>query len=89
MRVELDALRAENFALRSEKIRRAASLPLRLTLPEFASLVRLSDITIRRMVKSRQIEAHGPPYLIPRRELEKFGVSMADAGEAFTLLAAA
>lgn len=58
-------------------------LPLRLTVPEFASLVRLCDESIRRRIRSREIEAYGRPHLIPRRELEKFGVSIADAAEVY------
>lgn len=90
LRIEIDSLRAELFAARGEQIRHAQNkrLPLRLTVPEFAKIVRLCDETIRRQIRSRQIEASGQPFLIPRRELEKFGVSLADAEELFSREAA-
>lgn len=68
-------------------------LPLRLTVEEFARLTRLSAKTIQRSIRSRSIEARGRPYLIPRRELEKFGISPAEVTEkdlgAFSWAAAA
>jgi len=54
-------------------------LPLRLTVGEFAFLVRQGEETIRREIRARLIAAQGRPYLIPRRELEKFGVTIAEA----------
>lgn len=89
LRQEIDALRAQRYADRGEGIRRAASLPLRLTVAEFARLSRRCEETIRRMIRARQLGAEGPPYLIPRRELEKMGVSLADAAETFSRSAAA
>jgi Helix-turn-helix domain len=50
-------------------------LPLRLTVDEFARISRLCPETIRRMIRRREIEAFGTPYLIPRRELLKIGIS--------------
>ena len=58
-------------------------LPLRLKVSEFAGLVRLCDETVRRKIRSREIRATGRPHLIPRAELEKFGVSLADAAECY------
>jgi hypothetical protein len=81
---EVRSLRAELGELRAmlspaAQVAVPSTLPLRLTVPEFARLVRLCEETIRRMIRARQIEADGPPFLIPRRELEKFGVSPLDA----------
>lgn len=56
-------------------------LPLRLKVSEFAGLVRLCEETVRRKIRSREIRATGRPHMIPRAELEKFGVSLADAAE--------
>jgi hypothetical protein len=61
-------------------------MPLRLTVQEFAKLIRVCDETVRREIKARNIDAQGRPHLIPRRELEKFGVSVADAAEAWPQL---
>ena len=62
------------------------TLPLRLTVSEFASLVRLCAETVRRMIRSRQLVAHGRPFLIPRGELHKFGVPLVDAAEEYSRL---
>lgn len=82
LKEERAARQAEAYAKRDEKIR-AATLPLRLTVQEFGSLVRLCDESVRRLIRSRQIEAYGQPFLIPRRELEKLGVNQAEAAEVF------
>ena len=59
-----------------------ARLPLRLTVKEFARLTRLCEKTVQREIRARGIEARGRPYLIPRRELEKFGVRWSEVTEA-------
>ena len=56
-------------------------LPLRLTVGEFASLVRLHPEVIRRKIRGRVIKAEGRPHLIPRSELARFQVDLADAAE--------
>lgn len=81
LRIELDRAHAGLATLRGGVKTPAATLPLRLTVGEFARLVRCCDETIRRMIHAREIEAKGQPFLIPRRELEKFGVSLADAAQ--------
>lgn len=58
-------------------------LPLRLKVSEFAELVRLCHETVRRKIRSREIRATGRPHMIPRGELEKFGVSLVDAAELY------
>lgn len=57
-------------------------MPLRLTVREFAHLTRISEKTVQREIRARGIEARGRPYLIPRRELEKFGVVWSEVTEA-------
>jgi len=37
---------------------------------------------VQRDIRARVIEARGRPYLIPRRELEKFGVIWSEVTEA-------
>ena len=59
-----------------------ARMPLRLTVKEFAHLTRISEKTVQREIRARGIEARGRPYLIPRRELEKFGVRWSEVTEA-------
>jgi hypothetical protein len=60
-------------------------LPLRLTVDEFASIVRECEETIRRNIRCGNIEARGRPYMIPARELLKFGISPGDVTEAHFL----
>ncbi|MFM8336277.1 MAG: helix-turn-helix domain-containing protein [Opitutaceae bacterium] len=57
-------------------------MPLRLTVREFAQLTRVCEKTVQRDIRARVIEARGRPYLIPRRELEKFGVIWSEVTEA-------
>lgn len=57
------------------------TLPLRLTVGEFGRICRICDETVRRMIRRGEIFAHGKPYLIPRRELIKMGISPADVTE--------
>jgi Helix-turn-helix domain len=59
-----------------------ARVPLRLTVREFAQLTRVCEKTVQRDIRARIIEARGRPYLIPRRELEKFGVIWSEVTEA-------
>ncbi len=61
-------------------------LPLRLTAREFAILTRQCEETIHRKVRSREIVGQGRPTLIPRRELEKFDISLTDAEQAYARL---
>ena len=49
-------------------------LPLRLTVEEFARISRICPETVRRMIRRREIGAHGKPYLIPCGELLKVGI---------------
>lgn len=59
------------------------TLPSVLTVPEFGLLVRSCDEVIRRKIRRRKIKAlggdRGTPYLIPCRELLRFGVNLEDA----------
>jgi hypothetical protein len=59
-------------------------LPLRLKVSEFAALVRLHPETVREKIRARLIEAQGRPHMIPRRELEKFGITIAEADFVFS-----
>jgi hypothetical protein len=59
-----------------------ARMPLRLTVREFSMLVRLGDEAVRLKIRAGTIEAQGRPHLIPRRELGKFGIGLADAAAA-------
>jgi hypothetical protein len=61
-------------------------LPLRLTVREFATLIRLGEEAVRIKIRAGTIEAQGRPHLIPRRELGKFGVDLADADEMYAIL---
>lgn len=92
LRSEIEAARADNFAMRGEKLRHshgiskndrdgAYQLPFRFTVEEFAAIAALSEETIRRKIRCRKIVAFGPPYLIPRGELEKLGISLKDVAE--------
>lgn len=60
---------------------RPATLPSVLTSDEFAYLCRFTPAGVRRMIRRREVKAFGRPARIPCRELEKFGVSLADAAE--------
>jgi len=57
------------------------TLPLRLTVGEFGQICRICNETVRRMIRRREILAHGKPYLIPRSELLKMGINPADVTE--------
>ena len=54
-------------------------LPLRLTVEEFSSLIRLTPEVVRRKIRAGLINAKGRPHLIPRSELAQFDVSISDA----------
>ena len=54
--------------------------PALLTAAEFGCVIGRHPEVVRRMIRSRQIKAKGRPYQIPVRELERFGVNVADAG---------
>ena len=66
------------------------SLPLRLTVEEFARIARICPETVRRDIRARKIKAKGRPYLIPCGELLKVDINPSDVTEAhFYGLAAA
>ena len=59
------------------------TVPLRLTTEQFLDVLERTGVgicaeTLRRKIRAREIDAYGRPYAIPRRELEKFGLSLAD-----------
>jgi hypothetical protein len=58
-------------------------LPLVLTTEEYAYLVRQATETVRRRIRSGEIEAHGRPARIPSRELRKLGIDLDDAARVY------
>lgn len=56
-------------------------LPLRLTVEEFALLVRLHPEVVRRKIRGNVIRAQGRPHMIPRAELTAFQVNFQEAAE--------
>lgn len=57
------------------------TIPLRLTVEGFVEILRRTGVpvcaeTVRRRIRAGDVEAHGRPYAIPRRELEKFGLAI-------------
>jgi hypothetical protein len=71
--------RGERSASSPEVYSRSVCLPSLLDTNEFAFLIRETPESVRRKIRQRKIKAKGCPARIPCRELERFGVDLADA----------
>jgi hypothetical protein len=72
----------DHQAVAQSPLNRRAMVPLRLTVQEFSKITRVCRETVRRDIRAGIIEAKGPPHLINRRELQKYGIDWTEVTEA-------